>query len=106
MVPFNGQDTVSSRWVFTDKIEGGVTKRKARMVACGFEEITEETLGTDSPTCAKHSLRTVFLSASLFNWKLESFDVASAFLQGNELTRDVFLRPPKDVCNKYVKYGN
>ena len=41
----------------------------------------------------------MFVSASLFHWKIESLDIASAFLQGNKITRDVFLRPPKGVCD-------
>ena len=33
-------------------------------------------------------------------WSINSVDVASAFLQGNEIKRDVFLKPPKEICPK------
>ena len=33
------------------------------------------------------------------SWKLESIDVTAAFLQGGTLERELFLRPPSDVCS-------
>ena len=96
-----GQDTISSRWVFTEKDTDGKKIVKARMVARGFEEDVE-LLGirTDSPTCSKHSLRLVMVSAAMYNWDINSIDIASAFLQGNEISREIYLKPPKDVCSK------
>ena len=68
-----------------------------RSVARGFEE---NCLGnrTDSPTCSKYTLRTVMMTASVNSWKINSIDIASAFLQGNPINRDLYLRPPEDVC--------
>ena len=31
-------------------------------------------------------------------WTLQSIDITAAFLQGGQLLREVFLRPPQDVC--------
>jgi hypothetical protein len=63
IVDDNGQETISSRWVFTEKDTNGERTVKARMVDRGFEE-DSELLGirTDSPTCNKHSLRLVMVS--------------------------------------------
>lgn len=47
---------LSTRWVLTRKFKGGKVVYKARLVARGFEE-NSQSLKTDSPTCAKESLR-------------------------------------------------
>ena len=33
-------------------------------------------------------------------WHIQSTDIIAAFLQGNELEREIFPRPPPDVCSK------
>ena len=48
----NGQEVISTRWVFTQKSQDGETKVKARLVARGFEEDTAD-IRTDSPTISK-----------------------------------------------------
>ena len=101
-VSYSGQSTISCRWVFTEKNESDGTKRvKARLVARGFEE-NSKNLGvrTDSPTCNRHSLKMVMLTASAKNWKICSIDVASAFLQGNQIEREVYIRPPVELCDE------
>jgi hypothetical protein len=50
----NGQETLSVRWVITEKIKDGQTVTKARLVVRGFEEDLQEER-TDSPTCCKES---------------------------------------------------
>ena len=97
VVPFVNQVTVSSRWVITEKYKSGKKIIKARLVARGFEEDTSR-LRKDSPTCSRECLRLVFLTASLMSWRLQSIDITAAFLQGGPLEREVFLRPPSDVC--------
>ena len=34
------------------------------------------------------------------SWDLQSLDFTSAFLQGEEIQRKIFLRPPRDVCGR------
>ena len=97
-INYNGQYLISTRWVFTKKIKEGKKIVKARLVARGFEENTES-LRKDSPTCSKYSLRLVMLTASSYNWEIGSIDFASAFLQGDPIDREVFVRPPSDVCS-------
>ena len=96
-VNFENQSVISSRWVFTEKTTKDESGIKARLVARGFEESKHE-LRTDSPTCSKQGLRSVLISAVANNWELQSIDVAAAFLQGNPITREVFIRPPPEVC--------
>ena len=78
------------------KIKAGKVTHKARLVARGFEEETKH-LKTDSPTSAKESLRFTLALISCKSWKLHSLDVKSAFLQGSEMKREVFIRPPTEA---------
>ena len=98
-VPFTGQPTVSSRWIITEKFKSGRRKVKARLVARGFEE-DSSAMRKDSPTCNRECLRLVFVVATLMSWRLQSIDISAAFLQGGELEREVYLRPPVDICPK------
>ena len=100
VVPDQGQTAISTKWVFTEKkLSDGGVKVKARLVAKGFEEKNSADLRTDSPTCSRQSLRMVFAVAPTMRWNLWSLDISSAFLQGNELLRDVFVRPPPDLVS-------
>ena len=96
-IPYTNQKTISSTWVTTRKYIKGKKKIKTRLVARGFEEDSSD-IRKDSPTCARESLRLVFVTAALMCWRLESIDVTAAFLQGGTLEREVYLRPPPDVC--------
>ena len=98
-VPYTGQRTVSSRWVLTEKFKDGEKKVKARLVARGFEEADIELI-VESPTCTKESVRLVMVTAASKLWKLQAIDITAAFLQGDEIDRQVYLRLPNDVRDK------
>ena len=97
-VPYDNQQTVSSKWVLTEKCKDGHKSIKARLVARGFEE-DSSCLVKDSPTCSRESLRLVYLTAVLQKWSLQSMDITAAFLQGWPLEREIYLQPPRDVCS-------
>ena len=99
VVPFKGQKTVSTKWIITEKIKEGERKVKARIVAKGFEENNYH-LRTDSPTCSRESMRLVVMTTVMMNWKLQTIDFTSAFLQGDEIGRELYLRMPDDVCSQ------
>ena len=88
-----GQSRVTCKWVFTTKEMEGEKIVKARLVARGFEEGILNTR-TDSPTCSRQSLRFCFATAAMMNWEIHSLDISSAFLQGNNIKREVYLQPP------------
>ncbi len=100
-VPDKGEKTISTRWVCTRKIKGGKVVHKARLVARGFEE-DSKTLRTDSPTCAKESLRLCLSIISCQQWKLHTLDVKSAFLQGTPMQRTVLIKPPKEANSMHL----
>ena len=61
----HGQNSVSCRWVFTEKQkENGCNMLKAPLVAQGFEEKTMNER-TDSPICSRQAVRMVFVSFSI-----------------------------------------
>ena len=82
-----GQTSISTRWLITNK-EGGVI---ARLVARGFEG--KSFIPKDSPTVhvGKGFMRVFLVVASNKNWKIKTTDVKSAFLEGNELEQEVFI---------------
>ena len=91
-----GQETITVRWVITPKLVDGVMTTKARLVARGFQEDSAD-LRTDSPTCMKESLRLLLSIASSKSWRINSIDIKVAFLQGKEINREVYLKPPKEA---------
>ena len=88
-----GQSTISSRWVLTEK-EG---RKKARMVTRGFEDDEIDTVDKQSTTCSKEAFRILLAMAASHNWIVNSIDIKSAFLQGERASKDIYLRPPKEV---------
>ena len=68
-------------------------------MARGFEE---KLIGhkTDSPTCSRQALRLAFVVASTKLWEIHSLDITSAFLQGNVISRNVYVSPPKEFSEQ------
>ncbi|KAK3873855.1 hypothetical protein Pcinc_021147 [Petrolisthes cinctipes] len=93
-----GQNALTVRWVVTEKLRNGQSIVKARLVARGFEEKTED-LRKDSPTCSKEAVRLALSFASTNQWDCHTMDVKSAYLQGNDIERVVHLRPPPEYVN-------
>ena len=91
-----GQRHISVCWVGTPKLDNGIWKTRARLVARGLEE-TENNFRTDSPTCLKESLRIALTIAASNCWTVNSIDIKAAFLQGRPIDRRVFLKPPKEA---------
>ena len=96
-VPDTGQQCVSVRWVITEKKGKDRPVIKARLVARGFEEENLNDIRKNSPTCSKENLRIVLAIISSHQWQASSLDVKSAFLQGNQIDRDLYLKPPKEA---------
>ena len=92
VVQNEGQAAISTRWVCTKKDD----VVKARLVARGYED-NDATEKNDSPTCEKSNMRILFTIASWKKWDINFLDIKSAFLQGEELTRAIYLRPPVEA---------
>ena len=90
-----GQYRINTTWVVNVKQVEGQRVTKARLVARGYEE--QLSMRKDSPTCMTSSTRVATSIISAKNWELNSMDVYAAFLQGQEIERDVYLKPPKEA---------
>ena len=92
-----GQRVISVRWVITKKNKDQKLTYKARLVARSFEELDRDNIRTDSPICFKEKFRLVLTIIVSHKWKFKSLDIKSAFLQGQPINREIFLKPPKEA---------
>ena len=88
-----GQLYLNTRWVLTDK-DG---RKKARLVVKGFEDPEYYNVIKDSPTCSKDAFRILLAISSCKGWISHSIDIKTAFLQGEDLKREVHLKPPVEA---------
>ena len=92
----NGQKAISTRWIVTEKIKQGKRICKARLVARGFEEDMPE-WEKDAPTCNAETLKLCVSLINMKKWTCKTLDVKTAYLQGEKIKREVYLKPPKEV---------
>ena len=86
---------IRTTWAIVFKGKEGDGYYKARLCARGDSETQE--FRTDSPTANKSSLRLGLALASSMGWKIHSLDFTSAFIQGQDIDRDVILIPPPEI---------
>ena len=86
---------MSLKWVVKPKLIDGVQKMKARLVARG--DLEKENFRSDSPTCSKVTIRLILVFITTMKQKICSWDVKTAFLNNDNLTRDIYVRPPKEA---------
>ena len=86
---------ITCQWVVTQKYDGNERKVKARLVARGFQEKEAEKIRKDSPCTSRESVRILLCIAVSKEWRINTIDIKSAFLQGGQLERSVYLKPPK-----------
>ena len=86
-----GQKRISTRWIICQKGDGV----KARLVARGFED--DEDVRQDSPTIGKSAMRTIMTITAYKRWTVKTTDIKPAFLQGESIKRDVYIKPPKEA---------
>ena len=73
------------------------TKAKARLVARGFEDPDLGDILTASPTYGKGMWRLAVQILANRRSMPHCLDITSAFLNGEQLGRDVYLLPPKGL---------
>ena len=88
-----GQRTINTSWVLVRKSSGV----KARLCVRGDQEPGKHLIPTDSPTVNKVNIKLFYLIAVSFGWHIQTADVKAAFLQGSDLDRDVYVKPPKEA---------
>lgn len=91
------QKVIPSTWAVVYKGAPGRGKIKARLCARGDKEPNLEEIRTDAPTASKDSIRILLSMAASTGWKLHSLDFQAAFIQGRDIDRELYMRPPPDV---------
>ena len=97
VVENTGQRTIDTRWVVSNKVKDNKQVIKCRLVAKGFQDPSKDEIRKDSPTASKNSLRLATTFISSMGYEVKSFDISAAFLQGEEIAREVYLRPPPEA---------
>ena len=102
-----GQRRIGSRWVNTRKEvhDGQKVNVKSRLVVRGFQDADKDGIKvqSDSPTAQKEALKMFCAVAACMEVEsLRSVDITAAFLQADNLDRDIFIQPPKDCAEEGI----
>lgn len=54
----------------------------------------------DSPTIGKSAMRIVLAITASREWEIKTTDIKSAFLQGKEMGKEVYIKPSKEAKTK------
>ena len=97
IVKDEGQEAIDTRWNVLKKEghDGLKMDIKAKLCLRGFKETDKPR--SDSPTVDRISNKILYTIAGNEGWGIECIDVTSAFLQGEELDRSLFVIPPKEA---------
>ena len=101
----NPEKVIDSRAVWTEK--ESVNEElvlKCRIVGKGFQEMYDDKLRRDSPTCSQLLVNLVCSLASSKKMKLKAGDVKGAFLQGVKIDRELYFRMPRNMGNVKLKH--
>ena len=102
----NGEHCIPMKWVVSRSSDDSKNQPiKARLCIRGDLENGKENIRADSPTAGKDTLKLALMIAANERWSIKSCDIKSAYLQGQELQRDILVRPPAeyDKPNKIWK---
>ena len=95
---------INTEWVIVEKEdEKGGKIIKARLCMRGDLEKNKHLIPTDSPTINRTTLRLMLAIANSKKWDIECSDITRAFLQTEDLSRDIFVQPPLEVSLKKGK---
>lgn len=104
------ENVLRSRWILTwkevdDSNHKGPIKHKpkARLVVLGYEDPLVDSIPRDSPTMSKMSRMLILQYAASMKWNIESFDIKTAFLRGQEQSSRVLGMEPPDELRRKMK---
>ena len=94
----NSDNIISTEWVLVEKEKmDGTRVTKARLCLRGDQEKALHNIPRESPTVNKISVKLLITIAVSQGWQINSCDVERAFLQSDEIQREVFVRPPPEM---------
>ena len=93
-----GQDSLPVRWVVTrHEADGKNQPLKARLCVRGDLEKGKDNIRSDSPTVGKETLKLALAIAANEGFVVKSGDIKSAYLQGMDIQRRLFVKPPPEA---------
>ena len=93
-----GQDSLPVRWVVTrHEVDGKNQPLKARLCVRGDLEKGKDNICSDSPTVGKETLKLALAIAANEGFEVKSGDIKSAYLQGMDIQRRLFVKPPPEA---------
>ena len=96
---------VGMRWLLTWKYDEkykdqGGRKAKARAIVLGYQDPRYEERKTSAPTPSKAGRQLFFQFCAWQKMRLAKGDISGAFLQGQELSEELWCRPVKEICDE------
>ena len=91
---------MGSRWVLTWKtcdVSSNGYKAKARLVVKGFQDPMVGQLSSDSPTLSRDGRMVLLQAVSSMKWRLQNFDITTAFLRGRSDGRELAMTPVPEL---------
>ena len=72
-------------------------KAKARLVVRGYQDPEIDQVSTESPTLTRDARMLLLQVIATKNWRLQNFDVTTAFLRGRADERVLAMEPPEEL---------
>ena len=91
---------MSSRWILTwkkDEAHPEGRKAKARLVVRGYQDPEIDQVSTESPTLTRDARMLLLQVIATKQWRLQNFDVTTAFLRGRADERILAMDPPEEL---------
>ena len=91
---------MTSRWILTwkdDDKEPTGRRPKARLVVRGYQDPELDQVTTDSPTLSRDARMLLFQTVASQNWRLQNFDITTAFLRGRADGRELAMEPVPEL---------
>ena len=80
-----------------DNLSKTGSKIKARLCTMGnsAKEFSKDSVQFESPTCGRDTVKALLSLVPDNKWRIATFDVSSAFFQGDSLQREVYIKDPE-----------
>jgi len=91
---------MTSRWILPWKVddkEPTGRRPKARLVVRGYQDPEIDQVSTDSPTLSRDARMLLLQTVASQNWRLQNFDITTAFLRGRADGRELAMEPVPEL---------
>ena len=88
-----GMQLLSKKWIIKEKEKERGKIWKATSMVRGFTKKFDLKYECKASTCSSEGLKLVLAVIKTFRWKVRMLDVKTTYLQGKEMTREVYLKP-------------